>query len=93
MEWRSTCISTTIEPSVPIASAISGLSVSLKRTQSARNARSVAPPRMDRSLRHYDYLDLPLDEDGSLFEAISRGFDNDLWCDIEQYALSENEGL
>ena len=41
----------------------------------------------------YDYLDLPLDEDGSLFEAISRGLDNDLWCDIEQYALSENERL
>jgi hypothetical protein len=40
-----------------------------------------------------DYVDLPNDQDGHLFEAICYNFDNSLWCDIDQYRLSDHEQL
>jgi hypothetical protein len=40
-----------------------------------------------------DFVDLPNDDDGKLFEAICYNFDNDLWCDIDQYRLSDHEQL
>ena len=33
-----------------------------------------------------DLVDLPND-DGSLFDAICYNFDNDVWCDVDQYRL------
>jgi hypothetical protein len=40
-----------------------------------------------------DLVDLPNDHDGKLFYAICYNFDNDLWCDVDQYRLSDHEQL
>jgi hypothetical protein len=40
-----------------------------------------------------DLVDLPNDLDGKLFYAICHNFDNDLWCDVDQYRLSDHEQL
>jgi hypothetical protein len=40
-----------------------------------------------------DHVDLPNDKYGKLFEAICYNFDNDVWCDIDQYRLSAHEQL
>jgi HEPN superfamily RES-like protein/RES domain-containing protein len=40
-----------------------------------------------------DLVDLPNDDDGKLFDAICYNFDNDAWCDIDQYRLSDHEQL
>src|SRR5260370_26714826 len=39
-----------------------------------------------------DLVDLPND-DGKLFDAICYNFDNGLWCDVDQYRLSDHEQL
>lgn len=40
-----------------------------------------------------DYVDLPNDQNCILFDAICYNFGNDLWCDVEQYRLSDHEQL
>jgi hypothetical protein len=40
-----------------------------------------------------DLVDLPNDHDGELFDAICYNFDNGLWCDIDQYRLSDHDQL
>src|ERR1700730_14322489 len=40
-----------------------------------------------------EHVDLPNDQDGKLFEAICYNFDNGLWCDIDQYRLSDHDQL
>ena len=40
-----------------------------------------------------DLIDLPYDHDGKLFYAICYNFHNDVWCDIDQYRLSDHEQL
>lgn len=40
-----------------------------------------------------DHVDLPNDHNGNLFEAICYNFDNEVWCDNEQYRLSDHDQL
>jgi hypothetical protein len=40
-----------------------------------------------------EYVDLANDQNGKLFEAICYSFDNDVWCDNDQYRLSDHEQL
>jgi len=40
-----------------------------------------------------DLVDLPNDHDPKLFYAICHNFDNDLWCEVDQYRLSDHEQL